>query len=133
MRETVVEECETYKNGQGHVTAYNTAGLYVRDDKVVFVYETTSGDDADCCHLVGHFPIEKYKSGIQELMDTGSCLIEGADLSGLGSLSRETLRLTRISDETLRRLGIKMWVEFIGVQGVGTYLHCDANDLVLEF
>lgn len=144
-RITIVEENETYKDEKGSAVLYKTVGFYIEGDKVIFEDRTVACDSADDWTSVGSFPVENYNKGIKELIEKGCCLIKGNDLSGVGSVGCDTLKLKKISDnavdgpkiaemlvEVYKRYGFKIIVEFHGLRSSTTCLYCNVNKLVLE-
>lgn len=125
MRKTIAEECKTYKDKEDCWTADETIGFYIEGDKVIFKHVIAALDNADCWNAEQTFPIENYKSGVQELIKKGFCSIEGADLSDIGGVGCETLNLRKISDN-------KIGVYYQGFRGGNIYFKCDINKLVLK-
>lgn len=123
-RITMAEECKTHINEKGAAGAYEDIGFYRRGNEVIFKHSIVGCDSADDWTAEETFPINDYKSGIQELMKKGSCSIKGADLSEIGGVGCETLNLRKMSDSLIE-------VYYHGLRGGTIYFHCDVNKLVL--
>lgn len=122
-RKTIVKECKDYTNKDGQVTANTTTELYAQGNNVYLETWTITCDEADDWHSCDSFPIDDYKNGIQELIKNGNCLIKCTDLSEMGVMGHETLRLKKISDNL-----IEIYCDGIPYGN----LHCSAEKLVLN-
>lgn len=124
-KKTIVEECKKHKNERGATVVYEDIGFYLEGEKVIFKHSIVGVDDADNWKEEETFPVEKYKSGIKELMEKGYCSIQGADLSKIGSVGCEIIHLRKISDNVIS-------VYYHGLRAGDIYFHCDINKLVLK-
>jgi hypothetical protein len=122
----IVEESRTHANEKGEAVASEDIGFYRRGDEVIFRHCIVGCDGVDDWTAEETFPIEDYRNGIQELMKKGSCSIKGADLSEIGGVGRETMRVRKMSESLME-------VYYSGFQRSGTiYLNCNVNKLVVN-